>query len=161
MVGKFKKALYGYCPRTKCERQEMLPIGETNVPGLRCVKLYCPRCQEVYQPINRFFENIDGSFFGTSFPHLFLMEYPELRPLTKKIPFRGSICGFKIHESSLSRPPKVIYNPILAHYENIQRPQANFCYDERKIKEKLEKRGSLTFSKMNNSATMSEEKMKL
>jgi casein kinase II subunit beta len=63
----------------------MLPIGLHDVPHKSVVKLYCPRCEDVYNSPNR----TDGSYFGTSFPNMFFLEFPELKPF-----------GFKMHESS-------------------------------------------------------------
>ena len=39
------------------------------------MKLYCPRCQDIYQPRTNQHTAIDGAFFGTSFPQVFLMHY--------------------------------------------------------------------------------------
>ena len=35
------------------------------------VKVFCPRCDEVYLPKYRNI-NIDGAYFGASFPHVML-----------------------------------------------------------------------------------------
>jgi casein kinase II subunit beta len=41
---------------------------------------------------------IDGAFFGTSFPHVFLLNYPELM-VNHVDHFEPKIYGYKIHES--------------------------------------------------------------
>lgn len=48
--------------------------------ALPAVKLYCPKCQDLFYPRSRFQGSVDGAYFGTTFPHLFLMTYPSLRP---------------------------------------------------------------------------------
>ena len=43
--------------------------------------------------------DIDGAFFGTTFPHMFLLQYPScLSTPTQK--YQPTIFGFQIHESS-------------------------------------------------------------
>ena len=39
-----------------------------------------PQCQDIYCPRSKYQDNIDGAFFGTTFPHLLLMTYPSLAP---------------------------------------------------------------------------------
>lgn len=34
-----------------------------------------PLCQDIYFPRSKYQGNIDGAYFGTTFPHLFLMTY--------------------------------------------------------------------------------------
>lgn len=38
------------------------------------VKVYCPKCEEIYIPSPQRF-NLDGAFFGPSVPHIFLKAY--------------------------------------------------------------------------------------
>ena len=47
------------------------------------VKVYCPKCEEVYIPYNKF--NLDGAFFGPSLAHMFLSEYKTQIILPPKI----------------------------------------------------------------------------
>lgn len=72
-------------------------------------KVYCPRCEEVYVPKIKAV-NIDGAFFGTSFPHHFLKHYTQAVILPPKIyHYEPKIYGFKIvgkRGSAFFNPPK-------------------------------------------------------
>ena len=71
MKEKYMLGSFGYCPRVLCERQNVLPIGVSEELSTSRVKVYCPRCQDVYIPRQKQLD-IDGAYFGTSFPHIFL-----------------------------------------------------------------------------------------
>jgi casein kinase II subunit beta len=49
----------------------------------------------VYVPRIKFVD-IDGAYFGCSFPHIFLQTFPELMPTTKPNKYVARIYGFKI-----------------------------------------------------------------
>jgi casein kinase II subunit beta len=74
MKEKFQTGTFGQCPRLHCDDQQMLPIGETQIPNKHSAKLFCPRCLDLYRPEGI---SVDGAHFGTTFPHLFLVEYPQ------------------------------------------------------------------------------------
>ena len=63
-----------------CQGQPLLPIGLTDVPYEKSVKLYCGRCEDIYSPKSSRHGSIDGAYFGTSFPHLLFLVYPSLLP---------------------------------------------------------------------------------
>lgn len=79
MCVKYQRGDFGFCPRIYCDGQLMLPVGLTDRFGESHVKVYCPRCRDVYQPYDRC-ALLDGAMFGCSFPHMFFMQMPELLP---------------------------------------------------------------------------------
>lgn len=72
MREKYLNGIYGHCQRILCEKQILLPVGLSEDLKFSRVKVYCPRCEEVYK-IKKPCSDIDGAYFGTSFPQLFLM----------------------------------------------------------------------------------------
>lgn len=103
MHRKFVLREFGECPRTYCRGQATLPMGFTDEPKHGAVKLFCPRCQDVYncQTSQR---HIDGAFFGPTFPNLFMMSFDELVPEPPIDRYVPRIFGFKIHSSSRGLP---------------------------------------------------------
>ncbi|XP_036056979.1 casein kinase II subunit beta-like [Onychomys torridus] len=88
---------FGYCPHMYCENQPMLPIGVSDALGEAMVKLYCPKCMDVYTPKSSRHHHTDGAYFGTGFPHMLFMvhlEYWCKRPANQCVP---RLYGFKIH----------------------------------------------------------------
>ncbi|KAJ3315772.1 casein kinase 2 regulatory subunit [Blyttiomyces sp. JEL0837] len=100
MFEKLRHAEFGRCPRVLCHNQPVLPVGLSDVPGVRSVMLYCPRCEDVYAPPSRRHAGIDGAYFGTTFPHLMMQVYPQLAPARSTDRYVPRIFGFKIHSSA-------------------------------------------------------------
>ncbi|KAF3968265.1 hypothetical protein CMV_007827 [Castanea mollissima] len=73
MLEKYKNYDFGRCPRVYCCGQPCLPVGQSDIPRSSTVKIYCPKCEDIYYPRSKYQGNIDGAYFGTTFPHLFLM----------------------------------------------------------------------------------------
>ena len=72
---------YGSCERVSCEGERMLPIGQSSQLGEQRVKVYCPRCQEVYLPQNHLMTDLDGAWFGgQSVCNMLFKTYPDLYP---------------------------------------------------------------------------------
>jgi casein kinase II subunit beta len=63
-----------------CQIQPLLPVGLTDLPYEKSVKLYCGRCEDIYSPKSSRHGSIDGAYFGTTFPHLLFLVYPSLIP---------------------------------------------------------------------------------
>ncbi|KAF9522158.1 casein kinase II, regulatory subunit [Crepidotus variabilis] len=80
MLEKYKRADFGRCPRVLCASQPLLPVGLTDIPYEKSVKLYCGRCEDLYSPKSSRHGSIDGAYFGTTFPHLLFLVYPTLLP---------------------------------------------------------------------------------
>lgn len=97
MLEKYQNSDFGTCIRVFCEHQLLLPIGLSDHPGESMVKLYCPKCQDVYSPKSSRYHHVDGAFFGTSFPHMLFMVHAEYRPKPASTTFVPRLYGFKIH----------------------------------------------------------------
>ncbi|XP_038888094.1 casein kinase II subunit beta-1-like isoform X3 [Benincasa hispida] len=54
MLDKFKNYDFGRCPRVYCCGQPCLPVGQSDIPRAGTVKIYCPRCEDVYYPRSKF-----------------------------------------------------------------------------------------------------------
>ena len=77
MTAKFLRGQFGHCPLYSCKNQKVLPIGMSDVVGQCPVKVYCPRCQDVYDTPR---SGLDGAFFGRTFLPFLLLCAPELIP---------------------------------------------------------------------------------
>ena len=95
MYQKYISAQFGVCPRVLCEKHPLLPVGMSDESKTSRVKVYCPRCQEAYIPRDKDV-NLDGSFFGTSFPHIFLSHYPGMIQQKEAEKYVPKLFGFKI-----------------------------------------------------------------
>ncbi len=119
---KFNAAAYGRCPRVFCEGQAVLPCGLSDLPRKAGVALFCPRCNDVYQPKSTksallplaaraahppsahpcapprasLAAALDGAFFGTTLPHLFLMTYPSAIPPPPAQIYVPRVFGFRV-----------------------------------------------------------------
>lgn len=109
MASKFERSEFGICPRYYCDGMHLIPVGATDIPGQETVRLYCPCCSDIYLPLSSRYLNIDGAFFGTTFPGLLVKMFPEIdnqcRLRINKVNqdnFGLRLFGFRIHESSAS-----------------------------------------------------------
>ena len=122
MYEKYRTASFGRCPHVFCQGQPVLPVGLSDLPRNYTVNVFCPRCHGLFFPKSTRQANIDGAYFGTTFPHLYLMTHAVsgvnalvvqlkfcLIPLLSQdmIPTRPAqyyvprVYGFRIHSSSL------------------------------------------------------------
>eukprot|EP00244_Chara_vulgaris_P014639 TRINITY_DN927_c0_g1_i3.p1 TRINITY_DN927_c0_g1~~TRINITY_DN927_c0_g1_i3.p1 ORF type:complete len:311 (-),score=53.67 TRINITY_DN927_c0_g1_i3:175-1107(-) len=100
MLDKFKNVDFGRCPRVFCSGQPCLPMGQSDIPRQSTVKIYCPKCEDIFYPRSKYQGNIDGAYFGTTFPHLFMMTYPYIKPAKPAQSYVPRIFGFKLHKSA-------------------------------------------------------------
>jgi len=108
MLEKYKRADFGRCPRVLCQAQPLLPVGLTDAPYEKSVKLFCGRCEDIYSPKSSRHGSIDGAYFGTSFPHLLFLVYPTLIP-----PKAGpSVLGKPPPDETTSRRRRVREEPM-------------------------------------------------
>merc|ERR1712151_988128 len=96
MREKFLKSTFGTCPRVHCDRQHVLPVGQSEELRAAKVKIFCPKCEQIYSPKSKF-KDLDASSFGTSFTQTFLQSYPSLVPLDPLRPFVPRVFGFRLH----------------------------------------------------------------
>uniref|UniRef100_A0A0K0EE05 Casein kinase II subunit beta n=1 Tax=Strongyloides stercoralis TaxID=6248 RepID=A0A0K0EE05_STRER len=100
MKEKFINNDFGSCLKVSCLNQALLPIGLHDIPSHEQVKMFCPKCQDVFHPEAESDDEIesisddgsedsfycmeedfcDGAFFGTGFPEFFFFQFPFLRP---------------------------------------------------------------------------------
>ncbi|KAJ3329389.1 casein kinase 2 regulatory subunit [Blyttiomyces sp. JEL0837] len=83
MAERLQNSEFGTCPREGCGGAPVLPCGRSDQPSVDTVKMFCVRCCDLYHPREAKFQNIDGAFFGTTFPHLLYLSYPHLIPPLK------------------------------------------------------------------------------
>ncbi|CAY69667.1 Beta' regulatory subunit of casein kinase 2, a Ser/Thr protein kinase [Komagataella phaffii GS115] len=100
MYEKYTDSDFGYCPREFCRLQPLLPVGLSDIPNLSTVKLYCPNCEDIYNPKSVRHSRLDGAFFGTSFPAMFFQTYPELIPTHSLNIYTPKMFGFHVHQSA-------------------------------------------------------------
>ncbi|XP_050379246.1 putative casein kinase II subunit beta-4 isoform X2 [Argentina anserina] len=97
MLDKYKNYDFGRCPRVYCCGQPCLPVGQSDIPRSSTVKIYCPKCEDIYYPRSKY-QDIDGAYFGSTFPHLFLMSYGHLKPQKPSQSYVPRVFGFKLHK---------------------------------------------------------------
>ncbi|KAI4212252.1 MAG: hypothetical protein LQ351_004964 [Letrouitia transgressa] len=97
MLDKYKKGDFGKCPRVICGSHPVLPTGLADTPHTQTVKLYCAKCEDIYNPKSSRHANIDGAYFGTSFTNILFQVYPALVPEKSKDRYQPKVFGFKVH----------------------------------------------------------------
>ncbi len=99
-MDKYKKGEFGKCPRVACDGQPLLPMGQSDVVRLSPVRLYCARCEDLYNPKSHRHSQIDGAYFGTSFHNIVFQVYPNLLPPKSQKRYEPRIFGFRTHASA-------------------------------------------------------------
>ncbi|CAG7953603.1 unnamed protein product [Penicillium salamii] len=100
MLEKYKKSDFGKCPRVMCDGHALLPVGQSDLANLTTVKLYCPKCEDIYNPKSSRHASIDGAYFGTSFHSILFQVYPALNPAKSCRRYEPRIYGFRVHAAA-------------------------------------------------------------
>lgn len=113
MYNKYANKEFGTCPLIQCGGQPVLPIGLKDEMGSDTVKIFCPKCQNVYHPnpyrhrtlnaaATHNSASVDGAAFGTTFAHLFLMTFNNLVPdgLPEESVYVPRVFGFRVHPTA-------------------------------------------------------------
>ena len=103
MYQKYKACDFGVCPRVMCRGHPLLPVGLSDQLNENTVKLYCAKCDRVYNSKQSRHEHIDGAFFGTTFAHLFFLTYPELKTEATNAKYTPKVFGYKVHKEAHQR----------------------------------------------------------
>ncbi|CAL0311635.1 unnamed protein product [Lupinus luteus] len=96
-LDRYKNYDFGRCPRVYCSGQPCLPVGQSDIARSSTVEIFCPSV--LYFPI--FLESvldIDGAYIGTTFPHLVLMTYGQLKPRKPSQNYVPRVFGYKLHK---------------------------------------------------------------
>lgn len=75
-------------------------MGLSDVPNVKPVKLYCARCEDIYNPKSSRHAAIDGAYFGTSFHNILFQVYPALIPQKSVERYVPRVYGFKVHAAA-------------------------------------------------------------
>jgi casein kinase II subunit beta len=79
-------------------------MGQSDVANSSPVKLYCARCEDLYNPKSSRHAVIDGAYFGTSFHNILFQVYPAVLPAKSQRRYEPRVFGFKMHAAAaLSR----------------------------------------------------------
>ncbi|KAF2401371.1 casein kinase-like protein subunit II beta [Trichodelitschia bisporula] len=100
MLEKYKKGEFGKCPRVMCHQQPLLPMGQHDTPNISAVKLYCAKCEDIYNPKSARHSSIDGAYFGTSFHNILFQVYPTVAPVKSIRRHEPKVFGFRVHAAA-------------------------------------------------------------
>lgn len=102
MRRKFQNNVFGCCPKKEHEGCPVLPVGLSDTLRQGAPVGYCPATGEVYA-VPAWGKGLDGAYFGTTFPHLLLMQNPALHgPRGWPVPgskYVARIFGFKVRRA--------------------------------------------------------------
>lgn len=100
------KTMFGKCPRPSCRGMPLLPHGETSEYSGHGAQRYCCACGQAWE----FWDSqVDGSAWGRTFCHLYLLTYgnKELGRIASPMPQTRStvptVFGFQVHTAALRR----------------------------------------------------------
>ncbi|KAG7395426.1 casein kinase 2 regulatory subunit [Phytophthora boehmeriae] len=100
MLEKYQAVDFGRCHRVYCQGQPVLPVGQSDVPRHTTVNVFCPKCRDIFFPKSQRAGQIDGAYFGATFPHMFLMTHSHLVVPPPTQTYVPRVFGYKVHSSS-------------------------------------------------------------
>jgi len=83
-----------------CDGHPLLPMGQHDIPNMSTVKLFCAKCEDIYNPKSSRHASIDGAYFGSSFHSILFQVYPALDPEKSVRRYEPRIFGFRVHASA-------------------------------------------------------------
>lgn len=106
MQEKYTNVIFGRCPRVSCAGEPVLPVGTSDIVRESSVKVFCPCCKEIYYPRSARHKALDGAFWGTTFPHLLLMQIHDGPPPARKqvVPYVPRVFGFRVRSRETCEP---------------------------------------------------------
>lgn len=75
-------------------------MGQNDIANSSPVKLYCARCEDLYNPKSSRHAIIDGAYFGTSFHNILFQVYPNMLPVKTQRRYEPKVFGFKVHAAA-------------------------------------------------------------
>ena len=75
-------------------------MGLADVAASKSVKLFCAKCEDIYNPKSSRHAAIDGAYFGSSFHNILFQVYPALIPEKSRRRCEPRIFGFKVHAAA-------------------------------------------------------------
>ncbi|CEP17796.1 hypothetical protein [Parasitella parasitica] len=104
MAERYSSGQFGTCPRYHCNDSPVLPMGQFDETGRERVRLYCPRCLDIYNPPSSIHRCVDGAHFGSTYCNLLFLTYPELVPSPNSHIYQPRIFGFRVNPKSIAGP---------------------------------------------------------
>ena len=122
MEEKYQQYHFGRCPRVYCAGQAVLPVGQSDVVRESSVKVFCPTCEDIYYPRSSHHKSLDGAFWGTTFPHLFLLSLRSsgttvpgaLTPQQRAKQYQPRIFGFRVRRKDREEEEQRMKEQLLA-----------------------------------------------
>jgi casein kinase II subunit beta len=97
LQAKVADGVFPTCPRVFCQRTTCLPCGVGLDLRDNPVRMFCPRCREIYKIGN---SKVCGAFFGIKYIDEMIGAYPELASGDPAPVYVPRIFGFRILEPS-------------------------------------------------------------
>lgn len=116
MEEKYRQCAFGRCPRVFCGGQHVLPVGQSDIVRESSVKLFCPKCSDIFYPRSSRHKSLDGAFWGTTFPHLLMLTLAETAgPIPKPVQsYQPRIFGFRLRQKEVAEEAPAVAAARLA-----------------------------------------------